>query len=102
MKKILLIGIALLITTPALAWNDNYDDNDNNESYYEQEERRREAERDREYPYESNTGTRYKYDLSNPADKIMYDVDPAAQVLDSVNPMVDIDRGMGQYGGGSE
>ena len=102
MKKLLLIAIALMITAPAFAWNDNYDDNGNEESYYEQDERQREAERNKEYPYESNTGTRYKYDLSNPADKVLYDVDPAAQVLDSVNPMVDIDRDMGQYGGGAE
>lgn len=29
----------------------------------------------------------------------MYDVDPEAKVMDSANPMVDIDRGLGQYGG---
>jgi len=105
MKKILLIGVALMISSPAIAWNDNYEDsynNDKKESYYDREERQREAERNREYPYESNTGTRYKYDLSDPADKIMYDVDPAAQVMDSVNPMVDIDRDLGQNGGGAE
>ena len=57
---------------------------------------------DSQYKYESNTGTKYKYDLNNPSDRIMYGVDPAAKIRDSVNPMVDIDRGMGQYGGGSQ
>ena len=130
MKKLLLIGIALMITMPAFAWNDNYDDNGNEksyyeheerqreadawndnyddndngneESYYEQEERQREAERNKEYPYESNTGTRYKYDLSKPGDRIKYEVDPGAQINDSINPNVEIDRELGQYGGGAE
>ena len=57
---------------------------------------------DSEYKYESHTGTKYEYDLSDPSDSVKYDVDPAAQVMDDINPMVDIDRGMGQYGGGSE
>ena len=83
-KRILLVIIALLMTSPAIAWDDN------------------DAERNREYPYESSTGTRYKYDLSKPGDQIRYEVDPGAQIRDSVNPMVEIDRGLGQYGGGSE
>lgn len=60
--------------------------------------------RDREYPYESNTGQRYKYDLSNPGDKIMYDVDPGAQIQDKINPnpQIGLDRSMGQFGGGAE
>jgi hypothetical protein len=54
------------------------------------------------YNYQSSTGLNYKYDLSNPSDKVMYDVDPAAKVMDDVNvdPRVDIDRSLGQYGGG--
>ncbi len=55
-----------------------------------------------EYKYESVTGTKYKYDLSKPEDKIKYSVDPAAKVMDDVNPMVEIDKGLGQDGGGSE
>jgi hypothetical protein len=52
--------------------------------------------------YKSATGTSYQYDLSKPADQNLYSVDPAAQVRDSinVNPAVNIDRGMGQVGGG--
>lgn len=55
-----------------------------------------------EYKYQGSSGTKYKYDLSNPADKIKYSVDVGAQLKDSinVNPRVGIDRGMGQYGGG--
>jgi hypothetical protein len=30
-----------------------------------------------EYQYESNTGTRYKYDLNKPGDRLKYGVDPA-------------------------
>ena len=54
--------------------------------------------------YESSSGVKYKYDLSNPSDRVMYDVDPAAQLNDSINvdPRVDIDRSLGQYGGGIE
>jgi len=52
--------------------------------------------------YKSSTGTCYKYDLSNPGDQIRYSIDLNAQLLDSinVNPSVDIDRGIGQFGGG--
>lgn len=54
--------------------------------------------------YQGVSGKHYDYDLSNPGDKTMYDVDPAAKLNDSLNvdPLVDIDRGLGQYGGGVE
>jgi tetratricopeptide (TPR) repeat protein len=54
------------------------------------------------YKYRGLSGTKYKYDLSNPSDRIMYKVDPSAQIMDSVNPLVKMDRSMGQYGGGSK
>ncbi len=57
---------------------------------------------DSEYKYESSSGTKYKYDLSNPSDRLLYEVDPAAQLMDEINPMVDIDRGLDQYGGGAK
>lgn len=53
-----------------------------------------------DYQYRSNTGHQYKYDLSNPSDRIRYQVDPSAQIKDGVNPLIQIDRSMGQYGGG--
>ena len=30
-----------------------------------------------------------------------YEVDPGAQLLDSINPNVEMDRSMGRYGGGA-
>lgn len=54
--------------------------------------------------YESSTGNQYKYDLSKPSDQIRYSVDPSAQLHDSINmpvhPSTDIDRSLGQHGGG--
>ena len=52
--------------------------------------------------YHSSSGTRYKYDLSNPSDQALYEADAAAQARDSANPRVQLDREMGQYGGGAE
>lgn len=57
---------------------------------------------DNEYPYKSFSGTSYKYDLTKPVDRIKYEIDPASQVHDSINPWIDIDRGFGQYGGGAK
>lgn len=51
------------------------------------------------YPYESNSGTRYRYNLNNPMDRMDYRLDPGAQVMDRINPMVEMDRRSGQYGG---
>jgi hypothetical protein len=52
--------------------------------------------------YQSNTGTSYQYDMSNPSDRLGYSVDLGAQMRDqlSVNPSRSLDRGLGQYGGG--
>ena len=65
---------------------------------------RQESNRQRndEYSNESSTGQRYEYDLSNPADRARYRVDPAAQARDRINPRVQLDRNIGQYGGGAE
>jgi hypothetical protein len=59
---------------------------------------------DPNYRYESNTGTKYQYDLSDPMDRIEYSTDVDAQFRDkmNINPMVDMDRDMGQFGGGVE
>lgn len=50
--------------------------------------------------YESSLGNKYQYDLSNPVDSIRYDVDPTAQIKDSVSVRRDMDISMGEYGGG--
>ena len=52
--------------------------------------------------YRGSSGARYHYDLSNPGDQVRYSVDVGAQVRDSVDPRVQLDRDMGQYGGGVE
>ena len=55
-----------------------------------------------EYKYEGSSGARYKYDLSDPSDRIDYSMDYDAQMNDklSVSPDRDLDRQMGQFGGG--
>ena len=57
---------------------------------------------DREERYESNTGTSYQYNLSNPADRNRYSIDLDAQRRDqmNLNPRKEMDRQSGQYGGG--
>jgi len=46
--------------------------------------------------------TKYRGNLSNPGDRIRYEVDPAAQLRDqiAVDPRRDIDKSIGQQGGG--
>jgi hypothetical protein len=57
-----------------------------------------------QYPYEGFSGKKYQYDLSDPADRLEYQVDPDAQLRDKINPdpLIPMDRDMGQYGGGAE
>ena len=54
--------------------------------------------------YEGMSGTKYKYDLSDPVDRMDYSLDLDAQINDKlnapINPGVGLDRSMGQYGGG--
>jgi len=56
------------------------------------------------YKYESFSGSRYKYDLSDPGDRIDYQLDIGAQIDDKINmpinPRVKMDRNLNQYGGG--
>ncbi len=58
---------------------------------------------DPQYPYRGSSGMEYKYDLSKPTDQLRYGVDPGAQLRDSisVDPRREIDRGIGQQGGGA-
>ncbi len=66
----------------------------------------RKIEKKMEYKYEGSSGTRYKYDLSKPGDKLKYELDIGAQIKDDIympiKPGVEIDRGLNQYGGGVE
>lgn len=50
--------------------------------------------------YKSSTGNRYKYDLSDPDDRLDYRLDKDAQMDDRMNPEVKMDRQLRQYGGG--
>ncbi len=51
--------------------------------------------------YQGSSRQKYKYDLSNPVDRFNYSGDLAAQHRDSTNLNVQMDRGMGQHGGGA-
>jgi hypothetical protein len=55
------------------------------------------------YRYKGSSGAEYQYDLSRPGDKFRYEIDLKAQMRDqlSVDPKREIDRGLGQQGGGS-
>ncbi len=64
--------------------------------YWQQQEQLK----NQEYKYKSYTGQRYKYDLSRQEDRTKYAMDPAAQLKDGVSSMRNLDRGMGQNGGG--
>ena len=52
--------------------------------------------------YESNSGTRYEYDMGNPSDRNRYSTDLDAQRRDqmSTDPSRYRDRNSGEYGGG--
>jgi hypothetical protein len=53
--------------------------------------------------YDSYSGTQYEYDLNNPSDSLQYSIDLEAKRRDSMNLSTsrDLDRGLGQYGGGA-
>lgn len=106
MKKLIVIAIILLIASPVAAGG---------LSYREKRELReagmsrsdiRDIEEETEYKYEGSSGTRYKYNLSDPDDRLEYETDVDAQTDDEVymktRPGVKIDRGLNQYGGGVE
>lgn len=54
--------------------------------------------------YKGASGTKYKYDLSNPLDRIRYQTDVNAQLQDRIHmpvtPGISIDRNIGQQGAG--
>lgn len=52
--------------------------------------------------YQSSSGTRYQYDMNNPSDRNRYSTDLDAQRRDQMNldTRRNLDRGIGQNGGG--
>lgn len=52
--------------------------------------------------YKSTTGNRYKYDLNKPSDRILYNADIKAQIIDGLDPSIAIDNRLGEHGGGIE
>lgn len=83
----------------AFSQYDGYDDDQADENRHEYD---RLYDRAEDQGYESSFGNRYEYDLSDPSDRIMYEVDPDAQLRDSidVNPERELERSLGEYGGG--
>lgn len=57
---------------------------------------------DRNESYKSRSGAEYQYNLNNPGDSIRYSTDLGAQRRDqmSANPRRDLDRRVGEIGGG--
>lgn len=87
MKKILSIVAITTLSTSAYSYNYDYGYGNQNNS---------------NNGYESSFGNKYQYDMSDPSDRIDYSIDVDAQMRDrlSVEPSRDLDRGLGQYGGG--
>jgi hypothetical protein len=52
--------------------------------------------------YKSRYGNEYEYDLSRPSDQIRYETDVRAQMRDEldIDPRREIERDLGQFGGG--
>ena len=90
--RIIVIVLGILISTmTAKAW-DHYND----EPY--------DRYGNPQYRYEGFSGTKYQYGLSDPSDRLDYQLDLDAQMRDRINPNpgIQLDRGLGQYGGGAE
>ncbi|MFC1688283.1 hypothetical protein ACFL07_01315 [Pseudomonadota bacterium] len=102
MKGIMTLVVTGLFLVAPIAVLSQYDDNDNNKENDDSYGYDRSYDSDQDKGYESSFGNRYEYDLSDPSDRIMYDVDPNAQLRDSidVNPLRDVERSIGEYGGG--
>ena len=84
MRKLLLaIGLLLFLAVPVLAGDYSYN--------------RRNSQK---YRYRSYSGQRYQYDLSKIPDRLQYGLDIPAQMRDSLSVPRQLDRNMGQHGGG--
>jgi len=86
MKKMITIAALSVILSPVYADDYGHENNQNGSNNN----------------YESTTGTRYQYDMSDPSDRVDYGVDIDAQMRDqlSVDPSRNLDQGLGEYGGG--
>ena len=95
MNKIFLVVLFFVGTSSAYARCESYDYN----CYYQNQYN---SSNDTRSQYKGSSGARYQYDLSNPIDKMNYDMDYGAQIRDqiNVNPSRSLDRQMNQYGGG--
>ncbi|MGO9019184.1 MAG: hypothetical protein ACLQVJ_12640 [Syntrophobacteraceae bacterium] len=95
MKKLLFSIVVFCVASMpilTLAWRGD----DYNESYDRQGQPN--------YRYRRYSGKEYQYDLSKPQDRIRYETDPSAQIRDEINvdPRIELDRELGQYGGGAK
>lgn len=102
MKGLMTLVVTGLFLVAPIAALSQYDDSDYNKENDDSYGYDRSYDSDQDKGYESSFGNRYEYDLSDPSDRIMYDVDPNAQLRDSidVNPVRDVERSIGEYGGG--
>lgn len=90
MVRMVILALAFSLASSALAWN------------YDTEPYDRAGEPN--YRYEGMSGQNYQYDLSDPGDRMDYQMDLDAQMRDRINPSpgIDLDQQMNQYGGGAD
>jgi len=90
MKNLAVIVLLSLASVSAFSgeYNNKQQNNSNNQ---------------RDNSYQGYSGQKYQYDLNNQADNLRYQLDPNAQIRDELNanPKADIDRSLGQRGGGA-
>jgi hypothetical protein len=110
-KLFLLAACFIVNSQPAIAWDDNYGTyggHQGSQQQYDLNSQINDEPYDNrgnpQYRYEGASGKKYQYDLSDPGDQIEYELDLDAQIRDEINPdpSIDLDRGMGQVGGGAE
>ena len=102
MKGIMTLVVTGLFLVAPIAVLSQYDENDYNEEIDDSNRFDRSYDSEQDKGYETSFGNRYEYDLSNPSDRVRYGADPNAQLRDSidVNPIRDVERSVGEYGGG--
>jgi len=96
MKKLLfsiVVFCVALTSILTLAW-----------SQYGFDQERYDSQGQPNYRYRGSSGKEYQYDLSRPQDELRYELDLGAQMRDQLNvdPRIELDRELGQYGGGAK